>query len=41
MLSCTLGKRCAIVTEDGKVKSVHIEPDNIGVNESAAEKVLA
>ncbi|KAI5363976.1 Putative redoxin [Septoria linicola] len=35
------GKRCAIVTEDGKVKSVHIEPDNIGVNDSAAEKVLA
>ncbi|KAK4498203.1 hypothetical protein PRZ48_010860 [Zasmidium cellare] len=33
-------KRHAIVTENGKVKSVHIEPDNTGVNESAAEKVL-
>ncbi|CAK1367283.1 unnamed protein product [Cercospora beticola] len=35
------GKRCAITTENGKVKSVHIEPDNTGVSESAAEKVLA
>ncbi|KAM3413910.1 hypothetical protein BST61_g10583 [Cercospora zeina] len=35
------GKRCAIITENGKVKSVHLEPDNTGVNESAAEKVLA
>lgn len=34
-------KRYAIVTEDGKVKSIHEEPDNTGVNESAAEKVLA
>ncbi|KJX94297.1 AhpC/TSA family protein [Zymoseptoria brevis] len=34
-------KRYALVTEDGKVKSVHIEPDNTGVNESAAEKVFA
>lgn len=24
-------KRYAIVTEDGKVKSVHIEPDNTGI----------
>jgi len=34
-------KRYALVTEDGKVKSVHVEPDNTGVNESEAEKVLA
>lgn len=33
-------KRHAIVTEDGKVKSVHIEPDAIGVKESAASNVL-
>jgi 2-Cys peroxiredoxin 5 len=25
-------KRYAIVTEDGKVKSVHVEPDNTGIN---------
>ena len=25
-------KRYAVVTEDGKVKSVHIEPDNTGVD---------
>ncbi|EMF12414.1 Redoxin [Sphaerulina musiva SO2202] len=35
------GKRCAIVTEDGKVTAVHLEPDNVGVSVSAAEKVLA
>jgi len=34
-------KRLAIVTEDGKVKAVHIEPDNTGLNVSAASKVLA
>ncbi|KAK0517525.1 hypothetical protein JMJ35_000680 [Cladonia borealis] len=34
-------KRYALVVEDGKVKSAHVEPDNTGVNESAAEKVLA
>ncbi|KAL9100033.1 MAG: hypothetical protein Q9163_004550 [Psora crenata] len=33
-------KRYALVIEDGKVKSAHVEPDNTGVNESAAEKVL-
>lgn len=26
------GKRAAIVTEDGKVKSVAIEPDNVSLN---------
>ena len=25
-------KRCALVTENGKVKEVHVEPDNTGVN---------
>ncbi|MCJ1274127.1 hypothetical protein MMC21_001922 [Puttea exsequens] len=34
-------KRYALVVENGKVKSAHVEPDNTGVNESAAEKVLA
>ncbi|MDI1485113.1 MAG: hypothetical protein OHK93_000248 [Ramalina farinacea] len=33
-------KRYALTVEDGKIKSTHIEPDNTGVNESAAEKVL-
>lgn len=33
-------KRYAIVTEDGKVKTVHEEPDNTSVKESAADKVL-
>ncbi|KAK3657567.1 hypothetical protein LTR56_002342 [Elasticomyces elasticus] len=33
-------KRYALVVEDGKVKSVHVEPDNTGVKESTADKVL-
>ncbi|KAL9138366.1 MAG: hypothetical protein Q9175_000406 [Cornicularia normoerica] len=33
-------KRYALVVENGKIKSAHVEPDNTGVNESAAEKVL-
>ncbi|TVY15669.1 Mitochondrial peroxiredoxin-5 [Lachnellula arida] len=33
-------KRYALVLEDGKVKSIHEEPDNTGLNVSAAEKVL-
>ncbi|KAK3698785.1 hypothetical protein LTR37_016789 [Vermiconidia calcicola] len=33
-------KRYAIVVEDGKVKEAHVEPDNTGVNVSAADKVL-
>ncbi|KAL1956187.1 hypothetical protein VTO42DRAFT_7534 [Malbranchea cinnamomea] len=33
-------KRYALVIEDGKVKSAFVEPDNTGVNVSAAEKVL-
>lgn len=33
-------KRYAVLTEDGKVTKVAIEPDNIGVNVSAADKFL-
>ncbi|KAI4241633.1 MAG: hypothetical protein L6R40_004466 [Gallowayella cf. fulva] len=33
-------KRYALVVEDGKVKEAHVEPDNTGVDVSAAEKVL-
>ncbi|KAI1207575.1 Redoxin-domain-containing protein [Annulohypoxylon truncatum] len=36
----TRGKRYALVIENGKVKSVHVEPDNTGTNVSLAEKVL-
>ncbi|KAF2963700.1 hypothetical protein GQX73_g9871 [Xylaria multiplex] len=36
----TRAKRYALVIEDGKVKSVHIEPDNTGTNVSMAEQVL-
>lgn len=34
------GKRYAVLTEDGKVTKVAVEPDNIGINESAADKFL-
>ncbi|KAI9840913.1 MAG: Peroxiredoxin-5, mitochondrial [Sclerophora amabilis] len=34
-------KRYALVIDDGKVKEIHAEPDNTGVDVSAAEKVLA
>ncbi|KAI1652523.1 AhpC/TSA family protein [Daldinia decipiens] len=33
-------KRYALVVEDGKVKSVHVEPDNTGIDVSMADKVL-
>ncbi|ROW15644.1 hypothetical protein VPNG_02078 [Cytospora leucostoma] len=33
-------KRYALVVEDGKVKSVHVEPDSTGTNESLAEHVI-
>ncbi|RWA10672.1 hypothetical protein EKO27_g4408, partial [Xylaria grammica] len=36
----TRAKRYALVIEDSKVKSVHIEPDNTGIDVSLAEKVL-
>ncbi|KAG2418106.1 hypothetical protein HFD88_001207 [Aspergillus terreus] len=34
-------KRYALLVENGKVKEAFVEPDNTGVNVSAAEKVLA
>ncbi|KAN0121708.1 Redoxin [Hyaloscypha variabilis] len=40
LLGTNRSKRYAIVVENGKVKSVDIEPDNIGVNVSAADKIL-
>ena len=33
-------KRYALVVENGKVKSVHVEKDNTGTNDSMANKVL-
>ncbi|KAI1139251.1 Redoxin-domain-containing protein [Hypoxylon sp. FL0543] len=36
----TRAKRYALVVEDGKVKSVHVEPDNTGTDVSMADKVL-
>ncbi|KAK2609758.1 hypothetical protein N8I77_003244 [Diaporthe amygdali] len=33
-------KRYALVIQNGKVKSTHIEPDGTGTNESLADKVL-
>ncbi|QDS78009.1 hypothetical protein FKW77_002525 [Venturia effusa] len=33
-------KRYALLIEDGKVKEAFVEPDNTGLNVSAAEKVL-
>ena len=40
LLGTNRSKRYAMVVENGKVKSVDIEPDNIGVSVSAADKVL-
>jgi 2-Cys peroxiredoxin 5 len=40
LLGTNRSKRYAIVVENGKVKSVDVEPDNIGVSVSAADKVL-
>ncbi|TVY86667.1 Peroxisomal membrane associated protein, partial [Lachnellula willkommii] len=40
LLGTNRSKRYAVVTEDGKVKSVSIEPDNIGADVSTAEKIL-
>ncbi|KAI0409166.1 Redoxin [Xylaria palmicola] len=36
----TRAKRYALVIKDGKVKSVHVEPDNTGTDVSMADKVL-
>jgi len=33
-------KRYAVLTEDGKVTKVAVEPDNIGISTSAADKFL-
>ncbi|KAH6653205.1 redoxin [Truncatella angustata] len=33
-------KRFALILEEGKVKSVHVEPDNTGTAETLADKVL-
>ncbi|OTB01966.1 hypothetical protein M426DRAFT_323052 [Hypoxylon sp. CI-4A] len=33
-------KRYALVVENGKVKSIHVEPDNTGTDVSMADKVL-
>lgn len=35
------GKRYAVLTEDGKVTKVAVEPDNIGINESSADKFFS
>ncbi|PMD13307.1 Redoxin [Hyaloscypha hepaticicola] len=40
LLGTNRSKRYAIVVEDGKVKSVDIEPDNVGANVSTADKIL-
>lgn len=34
-------KRFAVLTQDGKVTKVAIEPDNFGINVSSAENFLA
>jgi peroxiredoxin 5 len=34
------GKRYALITKDGKITQANVEPDNTGLNVSAAEKVL-
>ncbi|KAI5863890.1 Redoxin-domain-containing protein [Durotheca rogersii] len=34
------GRRYALVVDDGRVRSVHVEPDNTGTDVSLAEKVL-
>ncbi|KAL2068064.1 hypothetical protein VTL71DRAFT_16162 [Oculimacula yallundae] len=40
LLGTNRSKRYAMVVEDGKVKSISIEPDNLGTEVSTAEKVL-
>jgi peroxiredoxin 5 len=39
-LGTNRSKRYAAVVEDGKIKSIHVEPDNTGLDVSSAEKVL-
>ncbi|KAA8567538.1 hypothetical protein EYC84_008013 [Monilinia fructicola] len=40
LLGTNRSKRYAIVIEGGKVKSVNVEPDNIGHTVSGADKIL-
>ncbi|KUJ19733.1 Redoxin [Mollisia scopiformis] len=40
LLGNNRSKRYAIVVEGGKIKSVHAEPDAVGLSVSAADKVL-
>ncbi|TID24067.1 peroxiredoxin 5 atypical 2-Cys peroxiredoxin [Venturia nashicola] len=40
VLGSKRSKRFAAVTQDGKIVSIHVEPDNLGINASAASKVL-
>ncbi|KAF8849106.1 Redoxin [Acephala macrosclerotiorum] len=40
LLGNNRSKRYAIVVEGGKIKSVHPEPDNVGLSVSGADKVL-
>lgn len=40
VLGTNRSKRYAIVVEDGKVKSVSVEPDNTGADVSVAAKIL-
>jgi 2-Cys peroxiredoxin 5 len=40
ILGTNRSKRFAAAVENGKIKSIHVEPDNIGHDVSSAEKVL-
>jgi 2-Cys peroxiredoxin 5 len=40
LLGNNRSKRYAVTTQDGKVSKIAIEPDNVGVTVSAADKVL-
>ena len=40
LLGTNRSKRYAVVIDNGKVKSVHIEPDNVGTEVSTADKIL-
>ena len=40
ILGTNRSKRFAAIVEDGKFKSIHVEPDAVGHDVSSAEKVL-
>jgi 2-Cys peroxiredoxin 5 len=40
LLGTNRSKRYALVVENGKVKSINVEPDNIGTDVSTADKIL-